>query len=282
MDTSARQPQEINDLESLHEELYRILAAVQQSAARCGIDCLVAYGTALGAHRHHALIPWDTDVDVVVPIPQLGMLVNCLRLDLEGSDLEVFETSSTPGYDHLFPRVGKRGIDQNLVHVDLFPLVGTCGGFVGRVHAALAKFVRTAYLLKTANIGNRYAHDRARLRVARAAKASLVFMPRVVLRVIFTGLGRLRSWPSPLTLNLGGSYGGREVVPLDVYFPARQSRMKDIEVRLPGRIQEYLTAMYGDDYMSPPPAEQQDQQVQFFLDVTLPLIRGEGSRSEDC
>ena len=37
---------------------------------------------------------------------------------------EVFDLT-TPGYDHLIPRVGAKGVDQNVVHVDVNPPIGS-------------------------------------------------------------------------------------------------------------------------------------------------------------
>ena len=44
-----------------------ILLAFDELCERCGLTYLLAYGTALGAARHQGFIPWDDDIDVVMP-----------------------------------------------------------------------------------------------------------------------------------------------------------------------------------------------------------------------
>ena len=49
-------------------------------------------------------------------------------------------------------------------------------------------------------------------------------------------------------------HGGKEVMPREIYGDGSIGSFEGITVRLPEKVDEYLTRLYG-DYMTPPPPE---------------------------
>ena len=54
-------------LESVHAELYEVLGDVVRVLEQNNLPYSVMCGTLLGAVRHQGIIPWDDDVDLVLP-----------------------------------------------------------------------------------------------------------------------------------------------------------------------------------------------------------------------
>lgn len=55
------------DLKKLHNVQYEILLEFDRVCKKYGLTYFLAYGTLLGAVRHNGFIPWDDDVDTLMP-----------------------------------------------------------------------------------------------------------------------------------------------------------------------------------------------------------------------
>ena len=89
-----------------------------------GIVYQLAYGSLLGAIRDGGQLPWDYDVDVIVPYEEKDRLVNALRVDLPENYYfrcpEVDEKC-----ERYFLRLAPKGYHSNVLHVDVFYLIGS-------------------------------------------------------------------------------------------------------------------------------------------------------------
>ena len=103
------------ETEMLHE--------LNQVCSRHKIKYVIHAGSVLGAIRHKGPIPWDGDTDVLVALPDLKFLIECLRKELSDRFcVDFYDVNSS--YSPLFPRIGLKNSSSDIVHVDLFPLVG--------------------------------------------------------------------------------------------------------------------------------------------------------------
>ena len=64
------------DLQKLWECELDILEHFDQFCRNNGLKYSLAYGTLLGAVRHGGFIPWDDDIDVIMPRKDYEYLVN--------------------------------------------------------------------------------------------------------------------------------------------------------------------------------------------------------------
>ena len=65
------------------DEIKRIELSIMKELDRIcrehGLTYSLAYGTALGAVRHGGFIPWDDDIDIVMPRPDYDRLLSLFK-----------------------------------------------------------------------------------------------------------------------------------------------------------------------------------------------------------
>ena len=87
------------------------------------VNYYLAYGTLLGAVRDKGQIPWDYDIDLIVPIGDRDKLISSLDKDLDKSYYYAYK-NNTPNYPACCLRVCEKEYDCNAIHVDVFFAIG--------------------------------------------------------------------------------------------------------------------------------------------------------------
>ena len=118
-------------MKELHCKLFNILCWFDDFCKNHNLVYFLADGTMLGASRHQGIIPWDDDLDVVMPIDDYIRFVNLthkMQFDkylvespLDGNNdfpygfAKVYDTSTT-----LIERARKKV--KRGIYIDVFPL----------------------------------------------------------------------------------------------------------------------------------------------------------------
>lgn len=236
-----------------------ILKAIDSFCRTRGIQYMLSAGTLLGAIRHKGFIPWDDDIDIVMPRRDYERFFRTFNNETEEKNLrlisyrdktlvypflKVIDKRTVVVEDFINPKFGQTG-----VWVDIFPIDG------------IPKNKKVYKLFRF----YKHVHEVA---VSDPNSASTNFR-RIVKRILRVVLGnpdpysvsslydeKAKSYPieegKPIGVLVWG-YGKKEIMPY--------SYLETVEVEFEGHSffaskmwDTYLTQLYG-DYMKLPPIE---------------------------
>ena len=137
------------DIQSVSLEILKTIANICEEQ---GFGYFLAYGTLIGAIRHKGYIPWDDDVDIMMPRPDYDRLLDYLiahQADL--GHLKLFSPKNNPNYPYMLARISddryiidvKNEKDYGMgIFIDIYPLDG-----LGKTYEeAINKLKRTTKL----------------------------------------------------------------------------------------------------------------------------------------
>lgn len=115
---------------------YEILKKIHNICKELNIRYYLFYGTLLGAVRHKGFIPWDDDIDIIMPRPDYNLLIEYIKENSENlKPLQLMHYSTNKDYIYPIARVSD---DRYILHfkntkeyglglfIDVYPIDG-CG-----------------------------------------------------------------------------------------------------------------------------------------------------------
>lgn len=103
-------------LKETQEASFEILKKIKEMCDKLNLKYVLAWGTLIGAIRHHGFIPWDDDIDIMMPRPDHDKLVKyMLEHKEEVAPLQVFNSDTCKDYPYMLTRISD---SRYVLHTD--------------------------------------------------------------------------------------------------------------------------------------------------------------------
>ena len=228
------------DLEGVHAELLDVLADTVRVLEKNQLPYSAMCGTLLGAVRHRGFIPWDDDVDLVLPRDSYDRFAALYPTQCgQGFTLDLTDT--------WVPRVRKTDGDA---FVDLFILDPLPQGAVTRAWKLFRLRMLQGMLKKQVDY-RRFSFDK-RLLLWGTKLLGLPFS-RQSLLAAYARVARTGASGSQLHMSDGAFNLLTMAFDRDTFANPIPTPFETLILRVPRDAGTVLTSLYGPDYMTPPP-----------------------------
>ena len=255
-------------------QLHKIqLEMLNDFVSFCNSNNLTYYltgGSALGAIRHNGFIPWDDDIDIVMPRKDYSVFRSSFpNAFSQKYSIEAPMTEHTGSVQ--FMKIRKKGTvlrglmsrgPEYGVFIDVFPLE----------YAPNVKLIRLFYqcwyfILKSIpysiifselydSVFKPYEKD-CSPRLVRGMHAKRLWGKLLSIIPASSWLNyfdrAVQKKPSKYYVVPSGIHTyTKECFPVEYFYPPRKAVFEGLEVSIPNKVEKIMTAFYGNDFMTPP------------------------------
>ena len=265
-------------MEQLHEKLLEVMDVFHAFCKEQGLTYYMLGGTMLGAYRHRGFIPWDDDIDIGMPRVDYEKLL-ALRNSMPsgyGIRHHRFESGIPYAFAH-FEDVNTTYIEQRRskdtyvggVYLEIFPLDTAPAGRLARlVKSYQVRFYkRILYgLILDYNQKKRTFPKSLIIKTIRL----LFDMDKTTKRL--DNCIRKEEGNSGIYSNLLGHWGIKEDISKEVFGEPRKFQFENRMLYGAAEPEQYLSSLYGKDYMIPPTEEEKEagKHPAAYMDLELP------------
>jgi len=277
-----------DDMKALKRCILDIYKKVYEVCEGNGLRVILAEGSCLGAVRHKGFIPWDDDLDVMMPRPDLDRFIALCeegalgdeypfrhpqgKLESSSPFMKVYmrntELLGIGGRDNRFPQ---------MVFLDIFPIEGIPSNKLWRqIKGLLANTMRLIgnTVMECGTMTNEmrefYKTDKLLYKMVRKRRMigrCFSFISHKQWVSWYDKLVRCSDMSGLIGIPTARKLYDGETLPASVYLPPVSGEFEGVKVWLPADTHRYLENLYG-NYMWIPPVEKREQH--FIREMKIP------------
>lgn len=269
----------------LKQTLLSMLNDISTLCRKHQLTYMLGGGSCLGAIRHHGFIPWDDDLDIMMPRKDYERFIELCQMGELGEEY-AFEA---PGFgkDCLTPylKVFKENtLDVELISestpfhkgifIDVFPIDYAPKGRIRQlIHGCVSD---TLQFISTCVLYAQYPSEKYRLFIQGSKEAFSRYKKRVLVGKLFGIISHQRwiEWfdrynsaiksSGLLTVPTGRKHYVGEIQPESVFIPTGAVVFESLRSFIPADADSYLKRLYG-DYMRIPPIDKRERHFVYLF-----------------
>lgn len=267
-------PNYIEEVKKVQKYSVDILKVVDKLCKKYNLTYYLSEGTLLGAVRHNGFIPWDDDVDIMMPREDYEKFIDIAIEELKG-DYVLQSSRNIENYwvASIKVRMTKKteyvqkeltGLTENNgPYIDIFPLdyFPRENSFLQKHYMKKVSDFKLILWYKSSN--KRFLDLKGFKRKILILRSKFYSIPEIH-RQLYSAMTHFNNKPHNYIINYGSYYDyNKQIFPFDYYGKPRMVQFENLKLPIPQQSEKILTKIYG-NYMQLPSINSRYPKHTFF------------------